>query len=133
MNDNMTRITIGTVTAWAVRDGELILKTLLTQPVNSATFLERAPQVSEFRDGSPLGFKIEPRFDGVKKPGETIEISVLDRDVVNPGVPEANGPQLTQEVRCSCPSRKARRSEKAQSPLPTDRDRRASPRWRRAG
>ena len=102
MDNNMTRITVGIVAGWAVRERELILRVLLSQPLSSEWFLEREPhvtdRVADSRDGDPLATKIEPRFSGVQEPGKTIEISLLDRDAVNPGVPEANGPRFVGEA-----------------------------------
>jgi hypothetical protein len=92
------RVTIGTVQGWAVRDRELILTVNLVGPIDSADFLHREPRIDvvigEFRNGAPLGTKIEPRFDGRREFG-TIEVSVLDRNVPwIPGVLEENGPRF---------------------------------------
>lgn len=97
------RLTVGTVKDWKVRDDELVLAIVLSQPIESEGFVDREPWVTvtggEFSTGSPLGAKIEPRFEGRQEIGATVEISVLDPKVPwTPGVLEANGPRFFGQV-----------------------------------
>jgi hypothetical protein len=96
------RKTIGTIVKWHVDDGQLMLTVKLASPVNSAEIMDGDPELSDdrdvFRNGSPLGTKIESCFDGRRESG-TIEISIFDKSIIlASGVPAANGPRFLDQV-----------------------------------
>jgi hypothetical protein len=96
------RKVVGTVVKWYVDGGRLMLTVELTSPVDSTEIMDGDPELSDdrdvFRNGSPLGTKIEPCFDGRCESG-TIEISVFDKNAaLAEGVPAATGPRFLGQV-----------------------------------
>lgn len=94
--------TIGTVVAWRVVGAELRLTIELARPVDNSDLIDSGAQLSNgvdvFTDGSPLGTKIDPRFDGHRESGR-VEVSVFDPGVEwADGVAEANGPRFIGQV-----------------------------------
>lgn len=96
------RKTVGTVVSWRVDAGQLVLTIELASPVDSVEIMDYDPELSDnrtiFRNGTPLGAKIAPCFDGHRESG-TIEISVFNENAsFVEGVQAANGPRFWGQV-----------------------------------
>lgn len=97
MTDGAARRTVGTVVGYRIEGDELILSIALADSVGPED-VGRDARIGDFRYGSPLGTKIEPRFEGRRDCG-LIDVSVLDREVAwTPGVFESNGPRFVGEM-----------------------------------
>lgn len=84
----------GVVIGWVVEESDLLLRVKLSGPLSKSDLGEA--RIGDFRNDTPLGFKVLPRFDDGTE-GDIVMISVLQAPAVNPEIFAINGPKFVDQ------------------------------------